>query len=378
MFNIALVEDEELERRAVRSILERNIEDVHIVGEAKNGSEALHLLDTQRIDLILLDIKIPRPNGMELLQMIRDRHLPTKVLIVTAYDYFEIMQSSIQLKADGFLLKPVRTEALLEAVRNCQASASSLPATPQHPDVSVQAVGQSPADPAEDGKNIRERILAYVEQRAYRDCLKLVRRRLETIYAHRETAPRHDVLDLIEILIDILAQSGRDLTPVLARQVDELGSQRLDARSHYKVQELFSQVTDMLFEASDERGGSAAQRIQTVLHFIERNVQKGISLEDAADFANVSPCYLSRLFRKEMNMTFISYLKAQRMERAKELLQNSDLPITNVSLDLSYTDANYFCKAFKKEVGVSPSEYRRQFHKPAAGSGGEDQAVGVQ
>ncbi|WP_444460141.1 helix-turn-helix domain-containing protein [Rhodobacter capsulatus] len=58
-------------------------------------------------------------------------------------------------------------------------------------------------------------------------------------------------------------------------------------------------------------------------------------------------------------MTFIAYVKERRMSRAKDLLAGSSLPILNVALDLAYQDANYFCKAFKKEVGVSPSEFRR-------------------
>lgn len=361
MFNMAIVEDEELERRALRSIIERNADDIRIVGEAKNGSEAVSLLESERIDVMLLDIKIPRPNGLELLQMVRERHLATKVLIVTAYDYFDIMQAAIQYKADGFLLKPVRTDALLDGIRDCLALPALEKAVPNLRLVAPMGVEDGVKE--DDDFDMADRIRALVERRAYRDCLRLVRTRLEAIYAHREVAPRHEVLDLAEILTDLLEETGRKLTVSMARQVEDLESQRLDARSQYKVQELLCQITDVLFDPGQDHGGAAGERIETVLHFIERNLSKGVTLEDAAEFAHVSPCYLSRLFRKKMNTTFISYLKGQRIERAKALLQNSDLPISNVSLDLSYADANYFCKAFKKEVGISPSEYRQQFQK---------------
>jgi two-component system response regulator YesN len=301
-----------------------------------------------------------------LLEMVRARGLATKVLIVTAYDYFEIMQSAIQLKADGFLLKPVRTEALLKAVGDCLAGIGTQPQSSVHP--ARSPVSAATPLVAEDGHGMRARIVEMVGARAYRDCLSLVRRRLETIYGHKDAAPRYAVLDLAEMLSGLVTQSGRKLPEPLARGVEELENQRLDTRSHHKVQELFCEIADFLFAGDAEPGATAAQRIQTVLNMIERNLHKGVTLEDAADFANISPCYLSRLFRKEMNMTFISYLKGQRIERAKELLQSSNLPITNVSLDLSYADANYFCKTFKKEVGLSPSEYRRQFQKPSGHS----------
>ncbi|MBL3564087.1 response regulator [Rhodovulum sulfidophilum] len=360
MFDIAIIEDEELERRALRSILEKNLDSCRIVGEARNGTEAMALIDSQHIDLMLVDIKIPRPTGLEVIQSVRDRGLATKVMILTAYDYFELMQSAIHLKADNFLLKPIRTADLLKAVREC---------LPEHEPVAARAADAwtvtAPA-PAPDSIRapeppVADRIAELVDQSAYRECLALVRRHLETIYAQREAAPRRAVMEFMRIMLQMVERRGLALPATLARHVEALETQRLDLHSHFQVQEILCQITDVLFEANESGGAHASDRIQDVLNYIERNLHKGVTLEDAADFAQISPCYLSRLFRKEMDVTFISYLKAQRIERAKQLLQDSDLPITNVSLDLSFQDANYFGKAFKKEVGLSPSEYRRRF-----------------
>ncbi|SOC09421.1 response regulator [Rhodobacter maris] len=361
MFDIAIVEDEELERRALRTILERNLPGVKVVGEAKNGAEAVRLIESRSIDLMLLDIRIPRPSGLEILEMLRERGLATKVLIVTAYDHFEIMQAAIQLRADGFLLKPVRTEALLKAVENCLRAVPAAPAAV--PPLSEPAAGGG-AEAMRDPEALRAEIERLVETHAYRDCLMLVRRQLESLHARREAAPRQGVLDLSQILTELVACSGRTLPEAIARKLEALTAQRLEARNHYKLQELFSEITDLLFADDEEPGTSAAARIETVRNYIERNLHKSVTLEDAADHAHVSPCYLSRLFHKQMSMTFITYLKQRRIARAKELLEGSSLPIVNVALDLAYQDANYFCKAFKKEVGVSPSEYRRQFPQP--------------
>ncbi|MCW2307651.1 helix-turn-helix domain-containing protein [Rhodobium gokarnense] len=362
MFDIAIIEDEELERRALRKILETNLDGVNIVGEARNGSEAVHLLDAYSIDLMLVDIKIPRPNGLEIIQMVRDRGLKTKVIILTAYDYFEIMQGAIHLKADNFLLKPVRTEDLLNAVGECLSSITPSVATTQAPLAPARPVAATPA-PSGETAAIAGQIAALVDETAYRQCLALVRRHMETIYARKDTAPRRAVLEYVRAMVQVVDNRGLDLPPALARQIDALASQRLDLDSHFQMQEMLYRITDVLFEATETRGAHAPDHIQDVLNYIERNMHKGVTLEDAADFAHISPCYLSRLFRKEMDMTFISYLKTQRIERAKELLRESDLPITNISLDLSFQDANYFCKAFRKEVGLSPSEYRRKYRR---------------
>ncbi|MBB4301455.1 YesN/AraC family two-component response regulator [Rhodobium orientis] len=365
MFDIAIIEDEELERRALRKILETNLDGVNIIGEARNGSEAVHLLDAYSIDLMLVDIKIPRPNGLEIIQMVRDRGLKTKVIILTAYDYFEIMQGAIHLKADNFLLKPVRTEDLLNAVGECLRSITPSVATSEAAPVLAKPVAATPA-PSGETAAIAAQIATLVDQSAYRQCLALVRRHMETIYARKDTAPRRAVLEYVRAMVQVVEDRGMDLPPALARQIDALASQRLDLDSHFQMQEMLCQMTDVLFEATETGGAHASDHIQDVLNYIERNMHKGVTLEDAADFAHISPCYLSRLFRKEMDMTFISYLKTQRIERAKELLRESDLPITNISLDLSFQDANYFCKAFKKEVGLSPSEYRRKYRRRQA------------
>ncbi|PTW58992.1 YesN/AraC family two-component response regulator [Breoghania corrubedonensis] len=382
MFDIVIIEDEELERRALRKILETNLEGANIVGEARNGTEAVHLLDTVSIDLMLVDIKIPRPNGIEIIQMVRDRGLKTKVIILTAYDYFEIMQSAIHLKADNFLLKPVRTAELVSAVAECLRSiedsersptstppafraSAAVPGNGRAMKTATPAPERAPKMPPETTgtSTIADRIANLVDQTAYRECLGLVRRNLEEIYARKDVAPRRAILEYVRTMVQIVEGRGLSLTAPLEHQIEALMAQRLDLHSHFQIQELLYQITDVLFEANEAGGAHAPGRIQDVLNFIERNVHKGVTLEEAADFAHISPCYLSRLFRKEMDMTFISYLKNQRIERAKELLQESDLPITNVSLDLSFQDANYFCKAFKKEVGLSPSEYRRRYRR---------------
>ncbi len=338
MYNLAIIEDEELERRAIRTILTRSRQSIHIVGEARNGSEALKLLDATPIDLMLVDINIPKPNGLEIIQLVRERHLATKVVITTAYDYFEIMQSAINLKADNFLLKPIRPEALLEAVDGCLAELGSF----------------------RTNSEIAGQVWMLLEQNSYRECLALVRRHVEWIYARKGEPPRKAVLEFAHAMVDLAAERKLSIPAQLQKQIDALPTQRLDDRSRLAVQDVFCQITDVLFDVTEERFGNSPERMQKVLNYIERNLNKGVTLDDVADVANVSACYLSRLFKKSMNITFISYITARRMERAKELLQASDLPVTNISLDLSYNDVNYFCKSFKKEVGVSPTEYRRQ------------------
>lgn len=350
MFDIVIVEDEKLERKALRKILEEKQPGVRVVGEARNGAEAVELIETVHIDLMLVDIRIPRPNGLEIIQILRDKGLATKIIILTAYDHFDIMKEAIQLKADNFLLKPIRTEELLSAMTDCLRDIPSGAANP--------GSASSAADPQERG--ISEQVLELVEANRYRDCLAFAREQVREVFLQEGGPLRHRLRVLLDALTDCLQARGVALAPEQAQGLRSLQAQNLDIRNHFHVQELAFQIVDLLFEESGQGGVHGPSHVQDALNYIERNLHKRVSLEDAADFAHISPSYLSRLFHKEMDTTFICYIKDLRMERARDLLAGSNLPIGNVALDLSFSDTNYFCKAFRKEVGLSPSEYRRQ------------------
>ncbi|MGL5328974.1 MAG: helix-turn-helix domain-containing protein, partial [Peptostreptococcaceae bacterium] len=97
------------------------------------------------------------------------------------------------------------------------------------------------------------------------------------------------------------------------------------------------------------------------IKYVEKNIHKNITLEDAASFVNLSPHYLSKIFKKETKVNFITYLTDKRIEIAKEMLEDESIPISNIAIELSYSKSNYFSKVFKKKVGSTPSEYREEF-----------------
>ena len=109
------------------------------------------------------------------------------------------------------------------------------------------------------------------------------------------------------------------------------------------------------------KGKISDNGMESVVDYIERNLKRGISLEDVANHVNISTYYLSKIFKKEMGVNFITYVTDRKMDLAKEMLVNTDIPVLNIALDLAYNEANYFSKAFKKKTGLTPSEYREQY-----------------
>lgn len=92
--------------------------------------------------------------------------------------------------------------------------------------------------------------------------------------------------------------------------------------------------------------------------YINANFHKEISLDDVSREVDISPYYFSKIFKEETGKNFIEYVTEIRMEKAKELLQSSSLSMKEICGEVGYADPNYFSRTFKKNVGLTPTEYK--------------------
>ena len=104
--------------------------------------------------------------------------------------------------------------------------------------------------------------------------------------------------------------------------------------------------------------------VETAKEYIQNNYSKDISLDDVSRTVNISPYYFSKIFKEETGEGFVEYLTGIRIEKAKELLNTTEYSIKEICSMVGYADPNYFSRSFKKNVGVTPTEYKEG--KPAA------------
>jgi two-component system LytT family response regulator len=107
-----IVDDEALARRGLTLRL-RNIGDIEIIGEARNGREALKAINEQKPDIVFLDIQMPGMNGFDVVRELGTQN-PSAIIFVTAFDEFAIQ--AFEANAVDYVLKPIEDERLLEAV----------------------------------------------------------------------------------------------------------------------------------------------------------------------------------------------------------------------------------------------------------------------
>ncbi|MDD3412987.1 MAG: response regulator [Lachnospiraceae bacterium] len=92
--------------------------------------------------------------------------------------------------------------------------------------------------------------------------------------------------------------------------------------------------------------------------FIDTNFQTDLSLDDVSREVDISPYYFSKLFKEETGVNFIEYLTNSRMNKARQLLAETELSMKEVCSEIGYQDPNYFSRIFKKNVGVTPTEFK--------------------
>lgn len=131
---LLLAEDHVVVREGTRELVQRE-RDMEVVGEAGDGQEAIELATKLRPDVVIMDIAMPRVNGIEATKRIKEISPNTAVLILTAYDNEQYIFALLEAGAAGYLLKNVRGSELIEAVRAVYSGESVL-----HPVVTRKVV----------------------------------------------------------------------------------------------------------------------------------------------------------------------------------------------------------------------------------------------
>lgn len=100
--------------------------------------------------------------------------------------------------------------------------------------------------------------------------------------------------------------------------------------------------------------------IQQVVEYITSHFTEDLTLSEAADFVHISVSYLSRLFKKEVGSSFTDFVNELRINRAKELLMNSDAKIYEIAQTVGFENTKYFSQVFKAYTGCSPKEFQTE------------------
>lgn len=116
MIHVLIAEDHLMVRAGIRALLEK-ASDIHVVGEASNGQEAVELVEKHIPDVLVMDIMMPRLNGIQAAENIRKLKLPTRILLLSMYSDEGLIYQALQSGVKGYVLKSSVSDELLWAIR---------------------------------------------------------------------------------------------------------------------------------------------------------------------------------------------------------------------------------------------------------------------
>jgi AraC-like DNA-binding protein len=104
---------------------------------------------------------------------------------------------------------------------------------------------------------------------------------------------------------------------------------------------------------------NSSARVRDALNYISKNSHEQFSLSDAAKIAKVSQRQFTNLCRKQMGKSFIRFLNQQRCDKARKLIDSTDMSVASIAFEVGYEELSTFYRAFKKFMNKSPLEYRK-------------------
>ncbi|MCC3376317.1 response regulator [Cohnella sp. REN36] len=364
----ALIVDDEVHiRRGIGASVPWRELEVTEVYEAEDGAGAIALYDEHAPDLVLLDINMPGINGLDVARHIRQRSSVSRIVFLTGYDDFPLVKEAVTLEATDYLLKPVSYEELLEALnRAIRQAAESRRRTGYVDDLKRQlTMSIQPSRlleaPGGSGSNLLAKELYLLGE------LRAGREQLERLGALDEWLD-----ELTGLPVPQARMIASQFVLNASRSCIEKGHELEEAQTFVSalsaceahpaieacVRDFFALLSEVQQMAKKKPGLNAIEQAQA---WIRAHMGEDISLQSLAAALHLNPYYVSRLFKQETGETYGEFTTRIRFEKARELLSGSELKMHEIAAAVGYPDANYFSIAFKKQEGVSPTDYRKRF-----------------
>lgn len=342
MINIVIADDEFNARNGLAASLKRNLPDINVVALCKNGLEVLEVLKNNKIDLIISDVKMPELNGIQMSKIVSELYPDVKIVLISAYAEFEYAQEAMLYGVRNYILKPMTYKKM----QQIQDFIKSIGDNVEHKNSFKNLVHDSSFRSLVKnamGSKEREEIQAVLD-----------------ITDDKKIQPDDFYMYIISIIREFLQE--KNLTHLLNNTELSLVEKKNLSQTYkefiLKIYDGFQLNYYKTEIRVDENEGKTAEYIKS---YIEKNfASPSLSTSEIARLIKMSESHLCRSFKNSEKITLIEYITNRRMEEAKKLLKDPSLIIKDIALRCGYENFRYFYSLFKKQVGISPTQYRQQ------------------
>ena len=382
MFSILLVEDEKIELETLKNYVDWKGCGIDEIYTARGGRSALECIASREPDIAILDIQMPGMTGIRLAEIIREEGYQCKIIFLTGYDKFEYAKEAVRLQAEDFLLKPFQIDEVEELVRKTIAKIEKERKT----DRLRERVRGEFLEKACYGETSGALLMSdfYFQKAADQVYVYLMAIRGLTEEEEETLAERFEVIHLFrQEDLSVLLLSDR-ISPVsFFRKCKEIlghaaytGVYEQDRVNLLQLQDAYSRLIlckpDLTYltagtimncadhKESEEPETTASSRWSAfVREYVSRHYMEDCTVEEMAELLQITPNYLRRKFKEDMDMTILEYLTEQRLSMAEELLHDKKCKIKEVAVAVGYPNISYFTQLFARKYGVTPNEYKK-------------------
>ena len=360
LFSVLLVDDEKMPREVLKNHLPWESLRIGRVDVAEDGLQALEMARQHRPDIVVSDVKMPRMNGLELAQEIRTLHPDCQLVFLSGYTDKEYLKGAIKLRAASYVEKPIDlaelTAVLQEVVNELEALQETDPRLlfyrGEKGDFAVPLNGQTYVYKKESFSELGN----LIRHKQKRETMDLLDKIYSEIQQCEETAPEVIRNLYCQIVFSLLsAAENRNFTAV-TQQGDYLLYKAAKQETLKLLWEALTSAMELYFDQAEE---DAQDLVTLVDNYLERHfTDSTITGQAIALGLGFSHTYLCSAYKKGTGQTINQKLTELRLNLAKKLLADPSLKLYRVAHDVGYCDGKYFVKLFKKQIGITPKQYR--------------------
>lgn len=182
-----------------------------------------------------------------------------------------------------------------------------------------------------------------------------------------------NIANMLSSLCNYLVEEALDKNLILEMYKQSIGrevqvdSSTFEGYTTSNIENIKKEISNAMINAYvidskiDEINTNISSTLKPAIEYIYKNKSENVSVEKMASICHISQSYFSRLFSKEMGDSFSNYLSRLKIQWAKNILEETDMSINQISEELGFNETGYFIKIFKKYEGVTPSVYRKYY-----------------
>ncbi len=348
MIKVLLVDDDYLALEGLCHMLQWDSFNGELSGCATDGAEAIDMVEADPPDVVIADIKMPRMNGIDLARYLYQNHRSIHIILLSGHSEFEYAQKALQYRVADYILKPVTRQKIKELEDRLKK-------------ISHELTAKNEIRRLTGSENLRDTLLTLLRRGANEEVNKLL------LSDNLSKALLHDSAGtlgatLLNYLFAYQSEIIRNKSKLSGFKKEKMEEYWRLSSPGERMDYLLSLCQELMDYARSQRN-EYEQPIVTrcIMTIQECFSDPEFNISQLADRTNLSLPYLSTVFKQVTGQTISSYLSQQRLLRAQELLQDISIPIKDVCTGCGYEDPHYFARSFKKQTGMTPSEYRNLY-----------------